>query len=142
MATVVAIHEGDNQNFDVVRFCGFSEAQLRQYHPISWSRIDHPYPPATDKDSLYPRAIENIGKKLLTRQKYLEGGFDALILSTRFDLISIMTKLVPLLNSSRPIVIFSPSKEVLSFSFDDSVAAVEGLHVFAIKFPLHQHSNH
>ncbi|KAG2225938.1 hypothetical protein INT45_006634 [Circinella minor] len=124
---IVGIHDGDHQNYDVMRYMNFSKRILESVHTIPLAKID----PNESEEEFVPRSEEEIAamseaelrgyerrqkvaaSKAETRKLFFDGKFDGLIISSQYTPETVIKKLVPYLSGSRRIVVYSHSKEVL-----------------------------
>ncbi|KAI9249440.1 Gcd10p family-domain-containing protein [Phascolomyces articulosus] len=124
---IVGIHDGDHQNYDVMRYMNFSKRILESVHTIPLSKID----PNEPEEEFVPRSEEEVAAmsegelrgyerrqkvaaaKAETRKLFFDGGFDGLIISSQYTPETVIKALVPYLSGSRRIVVYSHSKEVL-----------------------------
>ncbi|KAJ1969333.1 tRNA (adenine(58)-N(1))-methyltransferase non-catalytic subunit trm6 [Dimargaris xerosporica] len=120
---VLALHEGDSANFDLLKLMPLSTTVSRQLMYLSWSRINPDAPVQfDDKDMTEMSELDRRGHerrkatflRVQAAQTALwQGGWDGLVIASQYQPESILNELVPYVGGSRPIVVYSPSKEPL-----------------------------
>ncbi|KAJ8652243.1 hypothetical protein O0I10_012151 [Lichtheimia ornata] len=125
--TIVAIHDGDNHNYDVLRYMNFSRRILDTIHTVPLSKID-PADPNDPFDEKTKEEIDAMGEferrryerkknvadaKARNRELLFEGKFDALIISSPYEPSTVVERLFPYISGSRRIVIYGFTKDVL-----------------------------
>ncbi|KAJ1967939.1 tRNA (adenine(58)-N(1))-methyltransferase non-catalytic subunit trm6 [Dispira parvispora] len=120
---VLALMEGDSPSFEILKLMNFPPETLDRLHYLSWNRMSKDEAAFFDErdtskmDDKELRGHERRRKtyeKLLASQSLLAAGdFDALLIASQYDPVSILKELVPYVGGSRPIVVYSPSKEPL-----------------------------
>ncbi|ORZ08421.1 Gcd10p family-domain-containing protein [Absidia repens] len=125
--TIVGVHDGDNHNFDVVRYMNFPKRIQNTIHPIPLARLDANDPNETWTDRTeeeYKAMTEEVAKSFARRKRALEernhardllfqGDFDGLIISSFYKPETVIETLLPYLSGSRPVVVYSHMKEFL-----------------------------
>ncbi|KAI8071531.1 Gcd10p family-domain-containing protein [Gongronella butleri] len=125
--TIVAIHDNDNHNFDILRYLNLSKKIQNTIHTVPLARInpEDPQEVWTDKPQEQLDDMTEENRRVLERKKrsledrnrsrelLFEGNFDGVIISSYYDTKSIIEKLTPYLSGSRPIVVYSHAKEPL-----------------------------
>ncbi|KAJ1995413.1 tRNA (adenine(58)-N(1))-methyltransferase non-catalytic subunit trm6 [Coemansia umbellata] len=123
---VFAIHDGDVHNYDVMRYMNFSAECKERLKALSWSKLYHEMEPFTEElaknateDDINGRERRMRGHTKLSDnlRNLREGEFDALVISTNYNPLSVIKKLVPYLGGSRMLVVYDQSKEALLESF-------------------------
>ncbi|KAG2189980.1 hypothetical protein INT46_003283 [Mucor plumbeus] len=124
---LVAIHEGDHHNYDILRYMNFSKSVQNVFHPVPMTMIDQtipndPFEILTDQQVLelsendtisYDRRKAAWETRVKCRKTLHEGNFDGLIISSSFQPETVIKELLKYVNGSRPIVVYSFNKEVL-----------------------------
>ncbi|CEJ02829.1 hypothetical protein RMCBS344292_16823 [Rhizopus microsporus] len=124
---LVAVHEGDFHNYDILRYMNFSKDILDTLYTVPAAYVDpelpnDPFEILTDeqfealgKDAQrsYTRRKNNYDYRTKSRQLLFDGNFDGLVISSNCSPESIIKELVKYVNGSRPVVVYSFSKEVL-----------------------------
>ncbi|CEP19570.1 hypothetical protein [Parasitella parasitica] len=123
---LVAIHEGDHHNFDLLRYMNLSESATSILHPVPMTMIDQSIP--DDFEILTDEQVSQLSKNETTsygrrkaawesrvrcRKALHDGNFDGLIVSSSFQPETVIKELMQYVNGSRPIVVYSFNKEVL-----------------------------
>ncbi|KAJ2557130.1 tRNA (adenine(58)-N(1))-methyltransferase non-catalytic subunit trm6 [Coemansia sp. RSA 1933] len=123
---VVAIHDGDVHNYDVLRYMNFTAESKSRLHPLAWSNIDRQMEPFAEQlpenasqDDINGRERRMRGHTKLsqTLDDLHQGDFDALVVSTNYNPLTVIKRLVPRLGGSRMLVVYDQSKEALLESF-------------------------
>ncbi|ORZ38231.1 hypothetical protein BCR44DRAFT_47418 [Catenaria anguillulae PL171] len=111
---VIALHETHSQNLDIIKSMNFSKAVLDSYNTIPFCRA---FPLEDEMDEWEESADkpEIRGKPTYRelRNTVLEGGFDALIVATNLDPLSVTQMLTPLVKTSRPVVVYHTAPNLL-----------------------------
>ncbi|KAL7313037.1 tRNA (adenine(58)-N(1))-methyltransferase non-catalytic subunit trm6 [Mucor circinelloides] len=124
---LVAIHEGDHHNYDILRYMNFSKAVQSVFHPVPMTMIDQSIPndpfdilteeqeaALSENDTIsYSRRKAAWEARVKCRKALHEGNFDGLIISSSFQPETVIKELLQYVNGSRPIVVYSFNKEVL-----------------------------
>ncbi|KAI9230590.1 MAG: Gcd10p family-domain-containing protein [Piptocephalis tieghemiana] len=139
---VVGIHSGEYCNYDVIRYMNLPKAHQSILKTVSWARSNpltssFPFLLAdviedkaaqapigegrdwTEKERQERQVIIEERRKVRLaalkslRETLSRGQFDGLLIATQMDASDIMTRLLPYLSGSRPIVLYSPHKETL-----------------------------
>ncbi|KAF9930180.1 tRNA (adenine(58)-N(1))-methyltransferase non-catalytic subunit trm6 [Modicella reniformis] len=123
--TILGLYDGDNPNYDVVKYMNFSQEILDTIKVLSWLRL-HRAPDEKSPDELqdvtklidkdlegYHRRIKAYNIVEESRKILLEGCFDALIIASQYQPESILEKLLPYVQGSRPVVVYHHAKEAL-----------------------------
>ncbi|CAO3630787.1 unnamed protein product [Cunninghamella blakesleeana] len=125
--TIVGVHDGENHNFDVVRYLNFSKRILNTIHTLPIGRVDPNDPnevwvdkPEEDINDMTPEGYKSylrsknaMATRNHARDLLFEGNFDGLIISSYYQIDTIIEMLTPYLSGSRPVVVYSHSKESL-----------------------------
>ncbi|CAG8578324.1 6217_t:CDS:10 [Funneliformis mosseae] len=99
--TILGIHDGENHNYDIVRFMNFSKNVNDSLKTLSWQQVFKEEAQAT-----YERIRA-------AREILWKGGFDGLIIASQYQPESILEALIPYLSGSRSIIIYHINKEML-----------------------------
>ncbi|KAI7903554.1 Gcd10p family-domain-containing protein [Cokeromyces recurvatus] len=124
---LVALHEGDFHNYDILRYMNFPKSVQDTLYTVPFAMIDpttpeEPFDVLTedqvnqlddDQKRAYQRRKTAWDYKVKSRKLLFEGDFDGLIISSAFQPESVLKVLKDYVAGSRPIVIYSFSKEVL-----------------------------
>ncbi|KAG2229072.1 hypothetical protein INT48_003286 [Thamnidium elegans] len=124
---VVAIHEGDYHNYDILRYMNFSQEIQDTLYTVPFALVDpeaydEPFEVLTDEQfavlqddpkRTYLRRKTAYDYKVKSRKLLHEGDFDGLILSSSLTPESVLKVLKQYVCGSRPIVVYSFNKEVL-----------------------------
>ncbi|KAI7891178.1 Gcd10p family-domain-containing protein [Mucor mucedo] len=124
---VVAIHEGDNHNYDVLRYMNFSKEIQNTLYTVPFALVDpethdEPFEVLTDEQfatleddprRTYLRRKAAYDYKVKSRRLLHEGDFDGLIISSSLTPESVIKVLMKYMCGSRPVVVYSFNKEVL-----------------------------
>ncbi|KAL1924604.1 uncharacterized protein VTP21DRAFT_4258 [Calcarisporiella thermophila] len=122
--SILAIHDGEFPNYDVLRYMNFSQSVLDTIKMLSWAKVrkDDDEKPFEYKDestldnrelSGYKRRKLAYEKLQTARELLWSGEFDGLVIASQFTPESILAELLPFVSGSRPIVVYSPYKETL-----------------------------
>ncbi|KAK9711983.1 tRNA (adenine(58)-N(1))-methyltransferase non-catalytic subunit trm6 [Basidiobolus ranarum] len=122
--SILGIHEGDNHNYDTIRYMNFPTHTREMLKVLSWANIskDSAPEPFVEQDTSVMEEKEKVSysrktkayERLTGAQKMLwDGDFDALLIASQYSPESILDELLPYVAGSRPIVVYSPNKEVL-----------------------------
>ncbi|KAI9303515.1 Gcd10p family-domain-containing protein [Cunninghamella echinulata] len=125
--TIVGIHDGDNNNFDVVRYMNFSKRILSSIHTVPIARVDSKdanevwvdKPEEDCKDMSedayrsYLRSKAAMETRNHARDLLFEGNFDGLIISSYYQIDTIIETFLPYVSGSRPVIAYSHAKESL-----------------------------
>ncbi|KAI9484075.1 MAG: Gcd10p family-domain-containing protein [Benjaminiella poitrasii] len=124
---VVALHEGDFHSYDILRYMNFSKSIQDTLYTVPFAMID-PTTPEEPFDALSEEEYEKLDDnhqraylrrksawdyKVKSRKLLFEGDFDGLIISSAFQPESVLKVLKDYVSGSRPVVVYSFSKEVL-----------------------------
>ncbi|RKP22416.1 Gcd10p family-domain-containing protein, partial [Syncephalis pseudoplumigaleata] len=120
---MLAIHHGDNHNFDVMRYLNFPRHYTEPLRTISWEQI---YATGEEKDeeeegdALTEWQRKSMDRRRIRRERISEardmlaaGNFDGLLVATQMCPISVLDRLLPHVAGSRPVVFYGPCKELL-----------------------------
>ncbi|KAI8049548.1 Gcd10p family-domain-containing protein [Syncephalis plumigaleata] len=123
---VLAIHDGENHNFDVIRYLNFPRHCTEPLRTISWDQI---YNTNEDEDAneaentteeLSEWQQRSMDRRRIRRERIQEarnllnaGGFDGLLVATQLCPISVLKHLLPYVAGSRPIIFYGACKELL-----------------------------
>ncbi|RGB33366.1 Gcd10p family-domain-containing protein [Rhizophagus diaphanus] len=121
---VLGIHDGENHNYDIVRYMNFSKKNHDSLLTLSWQQvfkeeIQAPFnyqdeSTLSEKDlKYYLRRKVNYERIRDTREILWRGEFDGLIVASQYQPESILETLMPYVSGSRPIIIYHINKEVL-----------------------------
>ncbi|CAG8727344.1 23920_t:CDS:10 [Cetraspora pellucida] len=121
---VLGIHDGENHNYDIVRYMNFSKKVNESLMVLSWQQIfkEECQAPFNYQDEsqlsgkelkFYLRKKANYEKIQEARKILWQGGFDGLLVASQYQPESILETLVPYLARSRPIIIYHINREVL-----------------------------
>ncbi|OMH78565.1 tRNA (adenine(58)-N(1))-methyltransferase non-catalytic subunit TRM6 [Zancudomyces culisetae] len=115
-----------------------SESQLSVLHTLSWTSIDHELEPFSEHlpddaceghakgHARRKRAHETLAKNLT---EFRKEPFDGLVISTNYDVTSVVKALLKYIGGSRTVVVYSPYKETLTGCFDYMRASSEFVNV-------------
>ncbi|KAG1058055.1 hypothetical protein G6F43_000133 [Rhizopus delemar] len=124
---LVAVHEGDFHNYDILRYMNFPKSVLETLYTVPFAFVD----PETPNDPFeilteeqvealdihakrsYLRRKSSYDYKTKSRQLLFDGDFDGLVISSNCTPESIIKELMKYISGSRPIVVYSFSKELL-----------------------------
>ncbi|KAJ1954743.1 tRNA (adenine(58)-N(1))-methyltransferase non-catalytic subunit trm6 [Linderina pennispora] len=124
---VFAMHDGDVSNYDVVRYMKLSPEDKERLRTLPWHRLDHEMTPftevlpenPTEKDiSGYERRKRGHARLASNLETLRAGEFDALVISTNYNVMSVIKRLLPYVGGSRMVVVYSQSEETLIEAFD------------------------
>lgn len=125
---IVVAHEGEHANLDCLKYMNLSEEYIEErVKSINWLDYFEPdqaeeFEPKTPEELkemkshnrkryyLRKRRVDNYTK---ARELIDSGAFDALILGTELYVPTLITRLIPAVGGSRPIVIYDAAKEAL-----------------------------
>ncbi|RCH90847.1 tRNA (adenine(58)-N(1))-methyltransferase non-catalytic subunit trm6, partial [Rhizopus stolonifer] len=124
---LVALHEGDFHNYDILRYMNFPKNIQNILHTVPFALVDPSIPEetfealsdeafaalGTDQKRAYIRRKTSWEYKVNSRKLLYEGNFDGLIISSSYQPETILKELSQYLSGSRPVVVYSFSKEVL-----------------------------
>ncbi|CAG8442621.1 2337_t:CDS:10 [Diversispora eburnea] len=121
---VIGIHDGENHNFDIMRYMNFSKKIYNSLRILSWQQvfkeeIQAPFNYQNESNlsekelKFYHRKKANYERIESTRELLFKGGFDGLLIASQYQPESILETFIPYLRGSRPIVIYHINKEVL-----------------------------
>ncbi|KAI8637393.1 Gcd10p family-domain-containing protein [Parasitella parasitica] len=124
---VVAIHEGDHHNYDLLRYMNLSKSAQSILYPVPMTMIDQSIPNdsfeiLTDEQVLqlsrnettsYGRRKAAWQNRVKCRKALHDGNFDGLIVSSSFQPETVIKELMQYVNGSRPVVVYSFNKEAL-----------------------------
>ncbi|RHZ59921.1 hypothetical protein Glove_360g58 [Diversispora epigaea] len=121
---VIGIHDGENHNFDIMRYMNFSKKIYNSLRILSWQQVFKEESQApfnyqnesklSEKElKFYHRKKANYERIDSTRELLFKGGFDGLLIASQYQPESILETFIPYLRGSRPIVIYHINKEVL-----------------------------
>ncbi|RUP45323.1 Gcd10p-domain-containing protein [Jimgerdemannia flammicorona] len=125
--TILGIHDGDNHNYDILRYMNFSKHVLDSVTTLPWTKVakdaaQEPFDYKTEEQlgnmkeldrNGYYRRKRGYEKLQAAKQSLWDGNFDGLIVASQYTAVSILETLLPYLGGSRPIVIYSIHKEAL-----------------------------
>ncbi|KAJ2514856.1 tRNA (adenine(58)-N(1))-methyltransferase non-catalytic subunit trm6 [Coemansia sp. RSA 2049] len=123
---VLSLHDGDVHNYDVLRYMNLPTETKDRLHTLSWSKFHHkmaafseelPENPTQDDINGRERRLRGHSKLAQNLDNLRSGNFDALIVSTNYNPLSVIKQLVPCLGGSRMLVVYDQSKEALLESF-------------------------
>ncbi|KAJ1789499.1 tRNA (adenine(58)-N(1))-methyltransferase non-catalytic subunit trm6, partial [Coemansia sp. RSA 2399] len=123
---VVAIHDGDVHNYDVLRYMNSTTESSDRLRTLAWSNINRKMDPFTEELPENPSQMDISGRERRLRghtrlsqtlDEFQHGDFDALVVSTNYNPLSVIKRLVPRLGGSRMLVVYDQSKEALLESF-------------------------
>ncbi|KAJ2212317.1 tRNA (adenine(58)-N(1))-methyltransferase non-catalytic subunit trm6 [Coemansia sp. RSA 487] len=135
---VLGMHDGDVHNYDALRYTNFTAECKDRLQTLAWSKINHKMAPFTEElpenasqDDINGRERRLRGHAKLTHtlDNFRKGDFDALVVSTNYNPLSVIKQLVPRLGGSRMLVVYDPSKEALLESFAWLLESQEFLNV-------------
>ncbi|KAJ1924291.1 tRNA (adenine(58)-N(1))-methyltransferase non-catalytic subunit trm6 [Tieghemiomyces parasiticus] len=120
---VLALHEGDSPNNEMLDYMPLPQDVRSQLHFLSWSRVSKDRAASfreEDTSSMdttdlkgYQRRRKAFLRLQAAQDTFWAGGFDGLLIASQYEPVSILNELTPLLGGSRPVVIYSPDKESL-----------------------------
>ncbi|OBZ84806.1 tRNA (adenine(58)-N(1))-methyltransferase non-catalytic subunit TRM6 [Choanephora cucurbitarum] len=124
---LVALHEGEFHNYDILRYMNFPKSTQSILHTVPFGLVDPSVPEETfellsaeeierldeDQTRAYNRRKTSWEYKVKSRKLLYEGNFDGLILSSSYQPETVLKELKQYISGSRPVVIYSFSKEVL-----------------------------
>ncbi|KAF9431609.1 tRNA (adenine(58)-N(1))-methyltransferase non-catalytic subunit trm6 [Entomortierella beljakovae] len=123
--TILGLYDGDNPHYDVLKYMNFNQQIQDSVKVLSWLRIHRPADEKTpdelqDVSTLSGKDLEGYyrRKKAYTiveeaRKILFEANFDGLIIASQYQPESIISKLLPYVSGSRPVVVYHPTKEAL-----------------------------
>ncbi|KAJ2377525.1 tRNA (adenine(58)-N(1))-methyltransferase non-catalytic subunit trm6 [Coemansia sp. RSA 2603] len=122
---VLGVHDGDVANYDVLRYV--NEPLDSRLKTLAWGKLHYQLPPFAEPE-LQPGANENdvLGRarRLRGHQRLADslaelraGGFDALVVSTRYAARGVVARLLPYLGLSRMVVVYDQCREPLTEVF-------------------------
>ncbi|KAJ2867224.1 tRNA (adenine(58)-N(1))-methyltransferase non-catalytic subunit trm6 [Coemansia erecta] len=123
---VLAIHDGDVHNYDVLRYMNLTAESSDRLRTLAWSNINRKIGPFTEELPENPSQMDISGRERRLRghtrlsqtlDEFQHGDFDALVISTNYNPLSVIKRLVPRLGGSRMLVVYDQSKEALLESF-------------------------
>ncbi|KAJ2733563.1 tRNA (adenine(58)-N(1))-methyltransferase non-catalytic subunit trm6 [Coemansia sp. Cherry 401B] len=135
---VFGVHDGDVGNYDVLRYMNFSPECKDRLRTLPWAKLYHKMEPFAEVLSENPTDQERTGfaRRQRGHAKLSEnidtlnrGEFDALVISTNYNLLSVIRKLVPFLGGSRMLVVYDQSKEALTEAYAQLRESPEFLNV-------------
>ncbi|OMJ23992.1 tRNA (adenine(58)-N(1))-methyltransferase non-catalytic subunit TRM6 [Smittium culicis] len=136
---VFGLFEGGGANYDILKISNFTESlEKKVFHSLSWQKIDHQIEPFTEELGENhtendvkgrDRRLRNHNALKETLETLRSAPFDSLVVSTSYDPLSVIKKLVPYVGGSRAVVIYSPYKETLLESFEYMRMSSEFLNV-------------
>ncbi|CAI2169912.1 13202_t:CDS:10 [Funneliformis geosporum] len=116
--TILGIHDGENHNYDIVRFMNFSKKVNDSLITLSWQQVFKEE--AQDESTLSEKDLKYYLRRKATyerirdaREILWKGRFDCLIIASQYQPESILEALMPYLSGSRPIIIYHINKEML-----------------------------
>ncbi|KAF3393664.1 hypothetical protein DPV78_010096 [Talaromyces pinophilus] len=141
--TITVIHPHSQPNLSLLKYFGYEAEEPDETHPLfdhlkmaTWLQVLDP-----EADNIYSEKPEEVDDATLKAYKprqrgtyhrkharwarvravvdeVREGGYDGLIVASVMDPDSVLKHLVPLLNGGAPIVVYSPSVELLTNLMD------------------------
>ncbi|KAL7748196.1 tRNA (adenine(58)-N(1))-methyltransferase non-catalytic subunit trm6 [Sorochytrium milnesiophthora] len=115
---IVVLHEKPSQNLGILPYMNLSDAVRKTIHTVPYARV---FPLDADLTVWEEEGETREAKHMLTyrelQSKVLAGGFDGLIIATGLDVMSVLQLLVPYVATSRPVVAFSTSQDMLAATF-------------------------
>eukprot|EP00842_Homolaphlyctis_polyrhiza_P004754 jgi/Hompol1/527/HPOL_005347-RA len=115
---IFLLHDKQSPVINLVDTMNFSPEITKIVSSLPWFHLDA-LPPKTDPSN--PTALERANERyqqlVETFETIHRGDFDGLLVASRFDPNEILKKLSPLLAPSKPIVFYSPEKEMLLETF-------------------------
>ncbi|TPX33316.1 hypothetical protein SmJEL517_g03778 [Synchytrium microbalum] len=124
--TVIALHENDVPSYDIPVYCNFSPKLASTLQTISWNRVNSVLiSEAEEQELLKGTAASRRNKKrdaLATNREKLtllrNGDFDALLVASSFNPVSVVETLLPYISGSRPVVVYHSFKEALTETYN------------------------
>ncbi|CAO3685420.1 unnamed protein product [Rhizopus stolonifer] len=124
---LVAVHEGDFHNYDILRYMNFPKAVIDTLYTVPLVMIDPETPSETfeiitdeEFEALEPHAQRSYLRrkssydyKTKSRKLLFDGDFDGLVISSSCTPESVISELMKYVSGSRPVVVYSFSKELL-----------------------------
>jgi tRNA (adenine58-N1)-methyltransferase non-catalytic subunit len=104
------IHDGKTPALELMK-----QANITHFHTYPWYRFTEPLVEqeiTTDDVVAIERKQTRFAKLVQEDQAIKAGGFDALIIASKFDPLEVLTKLEPFLAYSAQVVCYAPRKEV------------------------------
>ncbi|KAJ2665806.1 tRNA (adenine(58)-N(1))-methyltransferase non-catalytic subunit trm6 [Coemansia sp. RSA 1199] len=135
---VFGVHTGDVGNYDITRYMNFPTEVKDRLRTLPWTKLHHKMEPFIDVLPESPSEQDIMGherrrrghaKLTETIDTLNKGHFDALVISTNFNPISVIKKLVPYLGGSRMLVVYDQCKEPLIEAYAQLRESTEFLNV-------------
>lgn len=153
--TITVIHPHSQPNLSLLKYFGYEAEEPDETHPLfdhlkmaTWLQVLDP-----EADNIYSDKPEEVDdatlKSFKPRQRgtyhrkharwarvravvdeIREGGYDGLIVASVMDPDSVLKHLVPLLNGGAPIVVYSPSVELLTNLMDQYSTARRTAYIY------------
>lgn len=146
LGDLLAIHNGDNHRHSAFQYMNFPKSAFEHVHRVSWQALE------TDD---IPEKTEEVNTRLehliQAKTMWKEGGFDGLIAAVEENPMTILTRCASRLAPGRPVVFYSPYKEVIfhlycitctTFITQLILDTVGSIHAYAPLCPIHQRSAH
>ncbi|RKO94248.1 Gcd10p family-domain-containing protein [Blyttiomyces helicus] len=125
---ILHLHDHDDPNLNMLRYMNFPPATMETLSTFPWKRVeakeDEDYSKMNFIGSAKESALqkyERVKKRMDTyaaiRAELNEGNFDGLFISTMFNVKEVIDELGKYLGGSRPLVVYSPYKELLVESY-------------------------
>lgn len=127
--SILLIHENEHANLSALRHSDYSEEYQREMiKTLSWLQFAEPHNekiewedlPQGEVDEMKPNKQLQYSRRLKRAAEIndalamvLESNFDALVAVTTLNIPSILPYVVPRVGGSRPVVFYSPYKEIL-----------------------------
>ncbi|KUL85173.1 hypothetical protein ZTR_06244 [Talaromyces verruculosus] len=153
--TITVIHPHSQPNLSLLKYFGYETEEPDETHPLfdhlkmaTWLQVLDP-----EADNIYSEKPEEVDDATLKSYKprqrgtyhrkharwarvravvdeVREGGYDGLIVASVMDPDSVLKHLVPLLNGGAPIVVYSPSVELLTNLMDQYSTARRTAYIY------------
>lgn len=153
--TITVIHPHSQPNLSLLKYFGYEADEPDESHPLfdhlkmaTWLQILNPEadniysekPEVVDDATLktykprqrgtYHRKLARWARVRSAVDELREGGYDGLVVASVMDPDSILKHLVPLLNGGAPIVVYSPSVELLTNLMDQYSTARRTAYIY------------
>ncbi|ORX84626.1 Gcd10p-domain-containing protein [Basidiobolus meristosporus CBS 931.73] len=136
--SILGIHDGDNHNYDTMRYMNFPTHTRDMLKVLSWAYVSKDSAPEPfqeqDTSAMEEREVIAYNRKKKAHERLSgaqnmlwEGDFDALLIASQYAPDSILEELLPYVAGSRPIVVYSPNKEVLVNTYNYMKKSMECL---------------
>ncbi|KAH6565413.1 hypothetical protein BASA60_009912 [Batrachochytrium salamandrivorans] len=112
--SITVLHDKDQAALDLVRMMNFPATVTNTIYSLPWFHLDALpayIEPSNEEAALRSRTRRDQIEEVFERVH--RGGFDGLLIASRFDAHEIVKKLELLVAPSKPVVVYSPYKEAL-----------------------------